>query len=48
MYWSQNNGKMEETTMELESICSSDELVTHASLATDKSELVPLLIREHC
>lgn len=48
MYWSQNNGKMEETTMELESICSSDELVTHASLATDKSELVPLPTLELC
>ncbi|KAJ4164232.1 hypothetical protein LMH87_005915 [Akanthomyces muscarius] len=43
MYWSQNNGKMEETTMELESICSSDELVTHASLATDKKYLIIVL-----
>ncbi|KAM3562348.1 hypothetical protein MY1884_001847 [Beauveria asiatica] len=40
MYWSQNNGRMEETTMELESICSSDELLTHASLATDKRYLI--------
>ncbi|KAJ3472400.1 hypothetical protein NLG97_g11019 [Lecanicillium saksenae] len=40
MYWSQNTGSMEETTMELESICSSDELVTHASLATDKKNLI--------
>ncbi|KAJ6786797.1 hypothetical protein PWT90_03847 [Aphanocladium album] len=40
MHWSQNNGSMEETTMELESICSSDELVTHAALATDKKHLI--------
>lgn len=38
MYWSQNNGRMEETIMELESICAADELVTHAALATDKSK----------
>ncbi|EGX89926.1 RNA polymerase II Mediator complex subunit Sin4 [Cordyceps militaris CM01] len=40
MYWSQNNGRIEETTMELESVCSSDELVTHASLATDKKYII--------
>ncbi|KAJ2971586.1 hypothetical protein NQ176_g7619 [Zarea fungicola] len=40
MYWSQNNARIEETTMELESICSSDELVTHAALATDKKHLI--------
>lgn len=44
MYYHQNDGKMEDKTIDLESICSSDELVTHASLATDKSELVCLII----
>ncbi|TQW09662.1 mediator of RNA polymerase II transcription subunit 16 [Cordyceps javanica] len=43
MYWSQNNGRMEETIIELESVCSSDELVTHASLATDKKYLIIVL-----
>jgi len=38
MYWSQNNNRMEETIIELESISSTNELVTHASLASDKSE----------
>lgn len=38
MYWSQNNNRMEETTMELESINTSDELVTHAAFAADKSK----------
>lgn len=42
MYWSQNNNRMEETVMEMESVNSSDELVTHASLASDKSESTPL------
>ncbi|KAK5990781.1 Mediator of RNA polymerase II transcription subunit 16-like protein [Cladobotryum mycophilum] len=40
MFWSQNNNKMEETTMELESVLSSDELVTHAALASDKKYLL--------
>lgn len=38
MYWSQNNNRMEETNMELESINTSDEMVTHAAFASDKSE----------
>lgn len=38
MIWSQNNNRIEETTVELESVNSSDELVTHAALASDKSE----------
>jgi mediator of RNA polymerase II transcription subunit 16 len=38
MYWSQNNNRMEETTMELESINTTDELVTHAAFTSDKSE----------
>lgn len=39
MYWSQNNNRMEETTMELESVNTSDELITHAAFASDKSEI---------
>lgn len=38
MFWSQNNNRMEETTMELESVNSLDELVTHAAIASDKSK----------
>lgn len=37
MFWSQNNNRIEETTMEIESVNSSDELVTHAAMASDKS-----------
>lgn len=37
MYWSQNNNRMEETAMELESVNASDELVTHAAFSSDKS-----------
>lgn len=40
MFWSQNNNRMEETTMELESVNSSDDLVTHAALASDKSRVI--------
>lgn len=38
MFWAQNNNKIEETTLELESINSSDDLITHAALHSDKSE----------
>lgn len=35
MFWSQNNNKICETTLELESITSSDDLITHAAVASD-------------
>ncbi|KAG6039308.1 hypothetical protein E4U41_002977 [Claviceps citrina] len=38
MYWSQFNGRMEETTMELESVNAAHELVTHAAFSADKSQ----------
>ncbi|KAK2596175.1 Mediator of RNA polymerase II transcription subunit 16 [Conoideocrella luteorostrata] len=40
MYWSQNNNRMEETTMELESVNTSDELITHAAFSSDKKFLL--------
>ncbi|RDA96051.1 hypothetical protein CP533_5827 [Ophiocordyceps camponoti-saundersi (nom. inval.)] len=43
MYWSQNNNRTEETLLELESVNSSDELVTHAALASDKKFLLVAL-----
>lgn len=43
MFWSQNNNRMEETTMELESVNSLDELVTHAALASDRSKSLNML-----
>lgn len=36
MFWSQNTNRMEETSLELESVNSTDELVTHAALASDR------------
>ena len=50
MYWSQNNNRLEETTMELESINSSDELITHAAFASDKSKEHPYTVttRRRC
>ncbi|KAL0936566.1 mediator of rna polymerase ii transcription subunit 16 [Colletotrichum truncatum] len=39
MFWAQNNNKIEETSLELESINSSDDLITHAALHSDKSSL---------
>ncbi|KAK9777004.1 putative Mediator of RNA polymerase II transcription subunit 16 [Seiridium cardinale] len=35
MFWTQNNNKIMETSLELESIASSDDLVTHAAMASD-------------
>ncbi|KAF4984834.1 hypothetical protein FZEAL_62 [Fusarium zealandicum] len=40
MIWSQSNNRIEETTMELESVSSSDEVITHASFASEKKHLL--------
>ncbi|GJC99681.1 RNA polymerase II mediator complex subunit Sin4 [Colletotrichum higginsianum] len=49
MFWAQNNNKIEETTLELESVNSSDDLVTHAALHSDKSSqaLNPTMQEKH-
>ncbi|TDZ10285.1 Mediator of RNA polymerase II transcription subunit 16 [Colletotrichum sidae] len=39
MYWAQNNNRIEESSIELESVNSSDDLVTHAALHSDKNLL---------
>ncbi|KAI8958722.1 mediator complex, subunit Med16 [Daldinia sp. FL1419] len=36
MFWTQNNGKIEETTLELENAALADDLVTHAAICPDK------------
>lgn len=38
MYWSQNSNRVEETTLELESPDSADDLITHAAICSDKSK----------
>jgi hypothetical protein len=38
MIWSQNTNRVEETTIELESVNSSEDQVTHASFASEKSK----------
>ncbi|KAM0504405.1 hypothetical protein ACHAP8_002813 [Fusarium lateritium] len=40
MFWSQNNSRIEETTIELESISASDELITHAAFTSEKKYLL--------
>ncbi|EQL03843.1 Mediator of RNA polymerase II transcription subunit 16 [Ophiocordyceps sinensis CO18] len=40
MLWVQNDNKLEETLLEIESVKSSDELVTHAALVSDKKHLL--------
>ncbi|KAK4168613.1 hypothetical protein QBC43DRAFT_103265 [Cladorrhinum sp. PSN259] len=37
LFFSQNNTRIEETALELDSITSSDDLITHASICSDKS-----------
>ena len=37
LFFSQNNNRIEETDIELENITSSDDLITHASICSDKS-----------
>ncbi|PNH42809.1 hypothetical protein VD0004_g4552 [Verticillium dahliae] len=39
LFWSQSNNKLEETTLELDSFSSSDDLITHASLHSDKNHM---------
>ncbi|KAJ3580284.1 hypothetical protein NPX13_g284 [Xylaria arbuscula] len=40
MFWSQNNNKPEETTLELESATSADDLITHAAACSDKTKSI--------
>lgn len=49
MYWSQNNNRLEETTVELESVNTSDERVTHAAFTSDKSNRhhYPFVLCQH-
>ena len=42
LYWAQNTNRMEETTLELENISISDDLLTHASICSDRSEWILL------
>ncbi|KAK8126437.1 uncharacterized protein PG998_002196 [Apiospora kogelbergensis] len=35
MFWAQNNGRIEETPHELESVGSADDLITHAAICSD-------------
>uniref|UniRef100_A0A8H7N9I4 Mediator of RNA polymerase II transcription subunit 16 n=1 Tax=Bionectria ochroleuca TaxID=29856 RepID=A0A8H7N9I4_BIOOC len=44
MFWMQLNNKMEETTLELESIRTADEIVTHAAFASEKKYLILALV----
>ncbi|KAI0196128.1 RNA polymerase II mediator complex subunit Sin4 [Xylaria flabelliformis] len=40
MFWTQNTGKAEETTLELESATSADDLITHAAACSDKTRSI--------
>lgn len=45
LLYSQNNNRMEETSLELESVASSDDMITHASICSDKSKVPPAVPR---
>ncbi|KAI1102358.1 RNA polymerase II mediator complex subunit Sin4 [Jackrogersella minutella] len=36
MFWGQNNGKVEETILELENVTTAGDLITHAAVCSDK------------
>lgn len=38
LFYSQNNNKVEETQLELESVTTSDDLISHAAICSDKSK----------
>ncbi|KAK0730489.1 RNA polymerase II mediator complex subunit Sin4 [Lasiosphaeris hirsuta] len=40
LLFSQNSNRIEETSLELESVTSSDDLITHASICSDKNTLL--------
>lgn len=40
MFWGQNNGKIEETTVELENVTLADDLITHAAVCSDRRSLM--------
>ncbi|KAI1337449.1 RNA polymerase II mediator complex subunit Sin4 [Xylariaceae sp. FL0016] len=40
MFWAQNTGKVEESTLELDSVTSADDLVTHAAICSDKTNCI--------
>ncbi|KAK4242361.1 hypothetical protein C8A03DRAFT_40329 [Achaetomium macrosporum] len=40
LFFLQSNGRLEETAIELESVTSSDDLITHASICSDKNTLL--------
>ncbi|KAI0021221.1 RNA polymerase II mediator complex subunit Sin4 [Xylariomycetidae sp. FL0641] len=40
MFWMQSSGKYEESTLELESVTSADDLITHAAVCSDKTKTI--------
>lgn len=40
LFFAQNSGKIEEANLDLESSTSPDEMITHASLCSDRSEFL--------
>jgi mediator of RNA polymerase II transcription subunit 16 len=44
LFFTQNNARVEETAIELESVTSSDDLITHASICSDKRMIPPPLL----
>ncbi|KAL2199805.1 mediator complex, subunit Med16 [Corynascus similis CBS 632.67] len=40
LFYTQNSSRLEETALELESVTSSDELITHASICSDRNTLL--------
>ncbi|KAI1328343.1 RNA polymerase II mediator complex subunit Sin4 [Xylariaceae sp. FL0255] len=40
MFWSQTNGKPEESTLDLESTTSADDLITHAAACSDRTRSI--------
>ncbi|XDG09251.1 hypothetical protein ABKA04_008866 [Annulohypoxylon sp. FPYF3050] len=37
LFWGQNTGKIEETTLELENVTTADDLITHAAACSDRT-----------
>lgn len=47
LLFSQNNNKIEETTVELENVNSSEDHITHASISSDRSKCSPFISMYH-
>ncbi|KAI1141912.1 RNA polymerase II mediator complex subunit Sin4 [Hypoxylon sp. FL0543] len=48
MFWNQNTGKIEETTLELENVTTAEDQVTHAAICSDRTKTLMIGMATAC